>query len=278
MGGIEIKGVGDEEDARDGVAGAGAEGSGNPEDDDFFDLRDSMSTVSNESSGNERLWKPSTPMGEFFDAFDEIASDSTPKSFSRHVEDELCEMKVSVLMEIERRKQAEETLETLRSQWQRLSHQLSLVGLVLPNPPVLEEETDGQSNLEPAEELCQQIVIARLVANSIGRACSRAEIEQEIELLIESKNFEIARLWDKLQYYETANREMSQRNQEAVEMARQQRHRRKRRQRWLWGSIGLGISLGASAVAWYYLPHSKPPSSDESCSAASRGNLNTNKS
>jgi len=37
-----------------------------------------------------------------------------------------------------------------------------------------------------------------------------------METVIAAKNFEIARLSDRVQYYEAANREMSQRNQEAI--------------------------------------------------------------
>jgi len=147
----------------------------------------------------------------------EISSDgATRSSSSRNVEDELREMRLNLLMEIEKRKQSEEALENLQSQWQSLSHHLSLVGLTLPTLPDITDEIGEQPTLDPAEELCRQVVIARIVAGSIGRACARAEVEMEMEPQIESKNFEIARLGDRLQYYEAANREMSQRNQEAV--------------------------------------------------------------
>lgn len=226
------------------------------ENEDFFDPQDSLSTTSN-TEIDER-WKPNTPLGEYFDAFEEISSEGASQSLYQNVEDELREMRLNLLMEIERRKQAEEALENLQSQWQLMSHHLSLVGLKLPSPLTMKDEKDEQSCVDPAEELCRQIVIARFVAASVGRGCSRAEVEQELEPQIEAKNFEIARLWDRLHYYEAANREMSQRNQEAVEMARQQRHRRKRMQKWIWGSIGLAVTLGAAAVAWSYLPVSKP--------------------
>lgn len=256
--------VGSEESAKPVAADQEKDG------EDFFDLQDSMSTASNDSNGPERLWKPGTPLGEYFDALEEISSEGATRAASRNIEDELREMRLNVLMEIERRKQAEEAIENLQNQWQMLSYQLSLVGLILPAPPTIIEETDRQSNLDPAEELCRQVVIARFVAGSIARGCSRAEVELEMEPQIESKNFEIARLWDRLQYYEAANREMSQRNQEAVEMARQHRHRRKRRQKWLWSCIGLTITLGTAALAWSYLPQSKPTSSHEGDTAVSR--------
>lgn len=232
--------------------------------DDFLDFQDSASMTSNtdmdDNSRGDRSWKPSTPSGEYYDAFEEISSDGATRSSCRNVEDELRDMRLNLLTEIEKRKQAEEVLENYQSQWQTLSRQLSLVGLTLPSLPAITDETEEQPNLDPSEVLCQQIVIARVVAGSIGRACSRAEVEMEMEPHIESKNFEIARLSDRLQYYEAANREMSQRNQEAVEMARQHRHRRKRRQRWIWSSVGLAVTLGAAALAWSYIPASKPPS------------------
>ncbi|XP_020263216.1 uncharacterized protein LOC109839195, partial [Asparagus officinalis] len=234
--------------------------------DDFLDSRDSMSTPGNTpskeeldgSNWGERSWKASTPAGEYYDAFEEISSDGTRSSSRNVIEDELREMRFNLLMEIEKRKQAEEALENLRSQWQSLSKQLSLVGLTLPAFPDT-DETGEQPNPNPAEELCRQIAIARAVAGSIGRACARAEVEMEKKPQIESKNFEITRLWDRLQYYETANREMSQRNQEAVEMARQQRQQKKRRQKWIWASVGLVVTLGAATLAWSYIPSSKPP-------------------
>ncbi|XP_064953437.1 uncharacterized protein LOC135606313 [Musa acuminata AAA Group] len=229
-----------------------------PERDDdtenFFDLQDSLSTASNsEADDTCGRWKPITPLGEYYDAFDDILSDGSARSSYPNVEDELREMRLNVLMEIEKRTQAEEALANLQNQWQRLSHRLSLVGLKLPTPPTVPEAVDVPANLHPAEELYQQVVVARFVADAVGRGCARAKVQLEMETQIASKNFEIARLSDRLQYYEAANKEMSQRNQEAIEMARRQRNWRKRRQRWFWGSIGVAITLGGAAIAWSYL-------------------------
>ncbi|XP_008795948.1 uncharacterized protein LOC103711546 [Phoenix dactylifera] len=226
------------------------------ENEDFFDPQNSLGTTSNTELGDG--WKPSTPLGEYFDAFEEISSEGASQSSYRNMENELREMRLNLLLEIERRKQAEEALENLQNQWQMLSQHLSLAGLSLPSPPAVTDEKDEQSCIDPAEELCRQIVIAHFVAASVGRVFSRAEVELEVEPWIEAKNFEIARLWDRLHYYEAANREMSQRNQEAVEMARQQQHRQKRRQKWIWGSVGLAATLGAAVIVWSYLPESKP--------------------
>lgn len=115
-------------------------------------------------------------------------------------------------MEIERRKQAEEILNDMRGQWNSIQDQLSLAGLTLPTTTLQEDGLPGDS----AADLCQQVYLARFVSNLIGRGTAKAEVEMEMEAQIELKNSEIARLWDKLHYYEAANREMSQRNQEAV--------------------------------------------------------------
>lgn len=124
-------------------------------------------------------------------------------------------MRLSLLTELEKRKQAEEALNDVQSQWQRVREQLAHAGLILPADPSTVGE-DGQPNINLAEELCQQLHLARFVSESIGRGIAKAEMEAEMEAQIEAKNFEIARLWDRLHYYEAMNREMSQRNQEAV--------------------------------------------------------------
>lgn len=222
--------------------------------DDFYDPQESMSFTSNtdgEDNGTaERSAKFSTPMGEFFDAWEELSSEGGAQSSLRNLEEELREIRLSLLMEIEKRKQAEETLSNMQSHWQRIREQLSLAGLTLPANLTLESD---QLNAEALEQLNQQVQLARFVAEAIGRGMAKAEAETEMEAHLEAKNFEIARLWDRLHYYEAVNHEMSQRNQEAVETARRLRQQRKRRQRWVWGSIAVALSLGASALAWSYL-------------------------
>ncbi|RRT73906.1 hypothetical protein B296_00002405 [Ensete ventricosum] len=223
---------------------------------DFFDMR---STASNsEVDDSYGRWKPGTPLGEYYDALEEISSDGTSQSSYRNIEDELREMRFSLLMEIQKRKQAEEELENLQSHWDRLSHHLSLVGFSLPLPPIVTEDMGEQVNLDPAEELSRQIVVARSVADAVGRGCARAEVESKMESQIASKNFEIARLLDRLHYYEAANREMSRWNQEAVGLARQKRDKRKRRQKWFWSSVCVAITLGGAAITWSYLPSPMP--------------------
>ncbi|KAG0465327.1 hypothetical protein HPP92_019491 [Vanilla planifolia] len=243
---------------------------------DFFDLLDSMSSTSVQegdgSYGIDQLRKLGTPLGEFYDAYDEISSDDGSKSSFGKVEVDIREMRLNLLMEIERRKQVEDALENIQKRWLNLCQHLSAVGLVLPYLSNIMEEEANQSNLDPVEDLCQQIIIAKTVAASVAGGRAKAETELKMQTQIEMKNFENARLWDRLHYYEAANREMSQRNQEAIETARQLRYRRKRRQKWFWGSIGLVLTLGSAAIAWSYLPSSKAvPSSMDGASTDGQG-------
>ncbi|KAH0467776.1 hypothetical protein IEQ34_002809 [Dendrobium chrysotoxum] len=232
----------------------------NEEAEDFLDFLDSMSSASNlegeDGSAVEGMRKMGTDMSDYYDAYDEISSDGSLRSSFRKAEDEIREMRLNLLMEIEKRKQAEDAVESLQLKWKNLRRHLSAVGLVLPN---LHTAMEVEAIIDPAEDLSQQIVVTRVVTASVARGCARAAAEMEMEPQIEAKNFEIARLLDRLRYYEATNREMSQRNQEAVERARQRRHRRNRRQKWFWCSIGLAVTLGSAAIAWSYLPSSDPP-------------------
>ncbi|KAK8717575.1 hypothetical protein V6N13_044836 [Hibiscus sabdariffa] len=230
------------------------------ESEDFFDPKDSMSATTNTDGDDEIAARLATSGVEFYDAWDELSSESGTQSIYRDTEAEVREMRLSLLMEIENRKQAEEALNKVRCVWKRMSQELAILGLSLPADPI--DATDDEL-LKQAEELRQQAYIARFVSLSIGRGIARAEMETEMEAQIDSKNFEIARLWDKLHYYEAVNQEMSQRNQEAIEMARRERQRKKRRQRWVWGSIATAITLGTAALAWSYLPTGKGSSSGD---------------
>uniref|UniRef100_A0A6N2N714 Uncharacterized protein n=1 Tax=Salix viminalis TaxID=40686 RepID=A0A6N2N714_SALVM len=240
--------------------------------DDFFDPQDSMSYTSNtdveDTTAAESSMKltAAIPAGEFYDAWEELSSGSGPHpSPSPHyIGAEFREMRLSLLMEIEKRKQAEEALTNMQNQWQRIRQELALVGLSLPAFPVDMPESGQPSDANPAEEICQQIYLARFVSESIGRGFAKAEAEIELEAQVEEKNFEIARLCDRLHYYEAVNREMCQRNQEVIEMARRNRQVRRRRRRWIFGSIAAAITLGTTALAWSYLPamRGSPSASD----------------
>ena len=131
------------------------------------------------------------------------------------IEAELREVRLSLLVEIEKRKQAEESINNMRSQWESIRQGLYQAGIILPAYLNATAE-DEQLTSDPVEDLCQQGYIARFISNAIGKGIARAELETEMEAQLEAKNFEIARLLDRLHCYETMNREMSQRNQEAV--------------------------------------------------------------
>ncbi|PPR81668.1 hypothetical protein GOBAR_AA39047 [Gossypium barbadense] len=187
----------------------------------------------------------------------ELSSNNAPHTFVRDIEAELREIRSNLLIEIEKRKKAEETLNQMRCKWQRISQEFAVAGLALPVDPV--DATDDEL-VKPVEELRQQESVARLVSLSVGRGVARAEMQMEMESQIKLKNFEVARLLDRLHYYKAVNQEMSQRNQEAIEMARRDRQRKKRRQKWVWGSIAAAITLGMTALAWSYLPSGKASS------------------
>ncbi|CAA2969246.1 uncharacterized protein LOC111402018 isoform X1 [Olea europaea subsp. europaea] len=236
---------------------------GDSEVDDFFDTQDLMSVKSNSESEGigvaERSLNSTTPTAEFYDAWEDLSSESCPQPSVPDIETDLREIRLSLLMEIEKRKQAEEILNDMRNQWKSIQDQLSLAGLTLPPDPTT-LPGGGQSG-DSAADLCQQVFLARFVSNLIGRGTVKAEVEMDMKAQIELKNSEIARLWDKLHYYEAVNREMSQRNQEAVETARKLRQRRKRRQNWVWGSIASAVTIGSAVILWSYFQTGKGSSS-----------------
>ncbi|RZC88549.1 hypothetical protein C5167_016411 [Papaver somniferum] len=239
--------------------------------DDFFDPQESMSYTSNtdaeDNAWGERSFKMSTMTAEYYDACEELSSAGSLQSSMRDLDSEVREIRVNLLLEIERRKRAEDTFNSMERQWESLREKLSAVGVILSSASAIVME-DGGLKSDIAEDVCHQVSVARFVADAVGRGVAKAEVEKEMESLVESKNFEIARLIDRLHYYETMNSEMSNRNQEAMENARHDRQRRKRRQRWIWSSIGVTIALGSAALAWsYYQPTSKgvlPSSSSHS--------------
>ncbi|XP_023750808.1 uncharacterized protein LOC111899158 [Lactuca sativa] len=224
--------------------------------DDFFDPNDTMSGSDGETNHVvERPLNVNTPFAEFYDAWEELATETGIQHKATDIEGELREMRSGFLYEREKRRQAENRLNDMKSQWGRIREKLAIVGLNLPLDPTVVE--DDQTK-DPGEEICRQVDVLRFVSNSVGKGIARAEMESQFQ----SKNFEIARLLDRVHYYEAVNHEMSQRNQESVETMRRLRQKRKKRQRWIWGSIGVAITLGSTALAWSYLPTAKPSSSE----------------
>ncbi|THF99694.1 hypothetical protein TEA_001096 [Camellia sinensis var. sinensis] len=207
---------------------------------------------------------------------DDFSTDGSTSNFSSYgprIESELRATRLSLLEEIEKRKAAEYAVGQMYTQWQRLGNLLSQVGLTFPTAP---NATSMQFEIDSLEQLCQELLVTRFVAEAIGRGQARAEAEIAAEVIIESKDQEISRLRDRLQYYEAVNREMSQRNQEVMEVARRQRQRRKtQRRRWLWGCVGLSVAIGTSVIAYSYLPHtSKHHTSQSSCGSSDASCIN----
>ncbi|KAK1410427.1 hypothetical protein QVD17_36964 [Tagetes erecta] len=225
--------------------------------DDFFDPQDSLSVSSSTDSGLVRSINLNSSVSEFYDAWEELSSESGSQILSNDVEAELREARLSLLAEMEKRKQAEDCMNEMKRQWGRTRQHLSNIGLNLPEDPLMLKD---QSEDDIEEEFSRQINVIRFVSDSIGRGVAKAEIEAEMEAQLESKNFEIARLLDRLRYYEAVNHEMSQRNQETIETVRRARQGRKRRQRWIWGSIVAAVTIGSAALAWSYLPTGKDSS------------------
>ncbi|KAL0412839.1 UNVERIFIED_CONTAM: hypothetical protein Sradi_1485600 [Sesamum radiatum] len=206
-----------------------------------------------------------------FALFTEFSSDgsiSNTSLYDSKIESELHATKLSLLEEIERRKTAEETLIVMRSQWERIRSLMSEVGLTFPAPPAASDSMQLENS--SIDQISQEVVVARFVAEAIGRGQARAEAEKAASAIIEAKDQEILRLRDRLQYYETVNHELSQRK--LVEVARRQQERKRSRQRWMWSLVGLSLAVGTSLVAYSYIPHISGSSlqiSDNSADASS---------
>ncbi|KAK6915750.1 hypothetical protein RJ641_020867, partial [Dillenia turbinata] len=153
---------------------------------------------------------------EFFDADEDFFSDGSVSNFSASyiskMETELRSVRLNLLDEIEKRKAAEDALDQMHAQWQRVGNILSEAGLTFP----LAAHSSGNVQIEDGavDLLCQQVIIARFVSEAMGRGEARAEAEAAAEAVLEAKEQEISRLRDRLQYYGAVNYEMSHRNQE----------------------------------------------------------------
>ncbi|XP_031496843.1 uncharacterized protein LOC116262003 [Nymphaea colorata] len=205
---------------------------------------------------NECAHSPLVCQTEFFDANDEFSRDGSPSKgspfFHPGLLAELDALRLDLSLEVEKRKKAEEAIEHMHAQWKRIAKQLSQVGFAFPIPDESGNFIQGNDGIEL---LLQQIAVARLVAEAVGRGVARAEAGAAAEALINAKNVEIARLRDRLQYYEAVNHEMTQRNLENFEAARRFRQRRRVVKKWFWSCLGLSVSVGACLLAYSYLPH-----------------------
>jgi len=204
---------------------------------------------------------PRTTRSVFFDAEDDLSTEDlalqnqTSESYNSRIQCEIDALRSKMYMEIERSMRAEEALSLWQNQWQEMLEKFSLIGLSLPSIEMSASSQGEKAGLiDFADDVCGQLAVARMVAHAVGRGSLRAELDQELKMLIDSKDFEISRLRDKLQYYELVNREMSQRNQEAIELGRRRRRAQKKRQKWIWSSLAISIAIGTTAVAYTYIP------------------------
>ncbi|KAK6119073.1 hypothetical protein DH2020_047191 [Rehmannia glutinosa] len=234
------------------------------EDDDegFVDTRsESMSVGENDLLVGKQIESRSSvsAQGEFFDANDDV----------KIIESELHATRLSILEEIERRKCAEETLIVMRCQWERICSLMSEAGLTFPAPPAPSDNMQIENN--SIDQFFQEVVVTRFVAEAIGRGMARDEAEEAAAKIIELKDQEILRLHDRLHYYEIVNHELSQRKLVEKVARKQKENKRTGRRRWIWSLMGLSIGIGASFVAYSYIPHlSSLKSSDADSTDASR--------
>lgn len=147
----------------------------------------------------------------------ELFTEEPTSNVSLHdatIASELHSLRLELLEETKKRKAAEDALIMMRSQWLKIRDILSQEGLTFPSP------SDVISGMElehgSIEQLVQELAVARFVAKAIGKGQARAEAELASEAILETKNQEISRLKDRLQYYEAVNHEMSLRNQEII--------------------------------------------------------------
>eukprot|EP00250_Pteridium_aquilinum_P007037 c16835_g1_i1 orf=312-1625(-) len=192
---------------------------------------------------------------EFFDAPDSVFSDSAS-------EDEVCPSSTQsgkcpggcggrtarrLEEEIARRIKAEETVALWQKRWNEMAKRCSSNGISICSQAGEVLEKDGNS----FEGFTQELLVARLVGGAIASAVVRAEKDGELENMLAIKNREISRLWDKLQYLELVNREMSQRNQEVTELAQRRRKRRQRRQKLALGGFCAAFCIGTAGLVFY---------------------------
>ncbi|KVI11161.1 uncharacterized protein LOC112508135 [Cynara cardunculus var. scolymus] len=221
------------------------------DDGEFVDPRcDSFSVGSsselNDSGRIASMSVLTNQIGEFYDAIEDFSSDGSMLSVascSRNIESELCATKLSLLEEIEKRKTAENNVAMMCSRIQRMGKLL-----------VCSENDSSWFDINAMEQLCQQVIVGRYVAEAVGKAEAQVEAEVAAEVIIGSKDKEISRLRDRLQYYEAMIHEMSQKNVESMEVARRQRERKRGERKWLWSCVGMSIVIGASIIAYSYAP------------------------
>ncbi|KAI5076448.1 hypothetical protein GOP47_0008513 [Adiantum capillus-veneris] len=197
---------------------------------------------------------------EFFDAADSVFSESASEddvySISikngRYLVGGSARTASRLEEEMAKRIKAEENVVLWQRRWNEMAKRCATAGVSLPFEidSVLGSQSDSA-----ADVLDQELVVARLVGEAIARAVARAEKEEELEAVLGAKNREISRLWDKLQYVELVNREMSQRNQEVTESTQRRKRRRRRRRGLALSGFCAAICIGSAGLLCYkYIP------------------------
>lgn len=206
----------------------------------------------------------STTCEEFFDApdapFDDSASEDdacSSSSNTRRLSRSFENLTPRLQEEIARRIRAEESLASLQLRWNEMAKRCSLIGLTVSSGPIQDGTLErGSKNVQdPSNQFSEKLMVARLVGGAIARAAVRAIKDEELESMLAGKNREISRLWDKLQYVELVNREMSQRNQEVIEIVQRRKQRRRKRQTWAFGCFCAAFCIGSAGLLCYrYFP------------------------
>lgn len=134
-------------------------------------------------------------------------------SYRANIESELHTSKANLLEEIEKRKAAEADVAAMCSHWRTVSKVLLSETGVTASP---DDIGLTQTDINAMKQLSEEFIVARFVAEAIGKEEARAEAELAAQVIIGSKDKEISRLQDRLQYYEAMIHEMSQNNLESM--------------------------------------------------------------
>ncbi|KAF5809942.1 hypothetical protein HanRHA438_Chr04g0173341 [Helianthus annuus] len=258
---VQSRGNGEDEVVESGLFNGGGE-SGNclvaeeDDDDDFADPRcDSFSVASSNDSGRlgiESMSVVSNQIGEFYDATEDFSSEGSMLSCRGNIESELHTARANLLEEIEKRKAAEDDVAAMSTHLHTVSKiLLSQTGVTSSS----NESRPTRFDINAIKQFSEEVIVARFVAEAMGKAEARAEAELAAQVIIGSKDKDISRLQDRLQYYEAMIHEMSQNNLESMEVARRRREKKKGQRKWLWRCIGMSIAIGASVIAYSYAPH-----------------------
>ncbi|KAG0468344.1 hypothetical protein HPP92_017672 [Vanilla planifolia] len=234
------------------------------EDHDFLDTLESVTVCTSGSDVEDghsprcvwmgkQLSVHSRSQDEYHDAAEEFCSDGSLSSSSplskRNYHNEMHTLRISLIEQSNKIKVVESSLLCMTQHWEKLLKCLSQLGLLSSE---MQDFGNLENDIDPSA-LCQEIVVLKFVSEAIATDMAKDEVREAFKETIFAKNHEISRLKHQMLYYEAMNHEMSLRNQEIVDLARK---RRKRTRRWIWSFVGLSITVGASLLAYAYLPHS----------------------